>query len=261
MRTQCSYPLTWWMSGENKSSSERKSAVSPRRIGLYFTLLAFFGPAFALIYWFPTIYPSFQIWGMVWWFYYSLDYGGWYLDYYWFFYIIAHSVLYTFLRPAFVYQMVRLYQGKSTKKQTLLVGLFVELQPLIIDVPEILIDEHAFYSIHLPIPLLLLAGIIVMRYKSFPTRTKSWLVDEQTSSNWWGSEKKDDAKTRFLKGVTINKVLETILIAEIILLIFGGLIVTMFYPWQYQVFYGEALPIYILITGLLFLMTRPVKTE
>jgi hypothetical protein len=68
--------------GRENDSSSKKNIVSLRRIGFYFTVLAFFGPAFALINWVPPSYPRFQIWGMLWMFYYSIDFGGWHLDFF-----------------------------------------------------------------------------------------------------------------------------------------------------------------------------------
>lgn len=244
---------------ESKGLPAEGESVSARLVAFYFTLLAVFGPAFLLMWWFPPSNPSFEMWGMIWELYYSSEYGRWYFDNYWLPFIIANSIMYTFLRPVFAYQMVRLYQGKSTMKQTLLVGLFIELQTLIIDIPMILIMHRGLYLIHIPIPILLLAAIIMMRYKPPSPRTKSWVEDEQEHSDWLDVEKKIIAKTRDLRGVTLNKVLETILIAEIILLIFGGLIVAIVGSWQFQAFYGQALPSYILITGILYLMTLPTK--
>ena len=254
------------MSEEDPSQADENKSVSARQIGFYFILLALFAPAFVLMWWTPPGYPSFSVWGMVWWFYYSPDFGGWYLDIYWPFFVIGQSIMHTFLRPVFAYQMMRVYQGKSDRKQTLRVGLFIELQALIIDIPMILIVNRAFYSIHLPIPLLLIAAALAMRYRPPSTRTTSWVEKEQEGSKWWSSEKNKEAKShlsegraRFFEGVTLNKALETILAAEIILLIIGGLIVSNLDSWQYRAYYGLAVPWFILITGLLFLMTRPMR--
>ena len=252
------------MSEEEVSSVESES-ISSRTIGFYFILLAFFAPAFVQ-YWFVPEYPAFAVWSMLWWFYYSPDVSGLYLDIYWLFFVLGQSIMYTFLRPVFAYQMIRCYQGKSDRRQTLLVGLFIELQALIVDVPMMLIFSEAFYSIHLPIPLLLIAAVLLMRYIPPSPKILSWVEKEQESSKWWNSEKDDEIKSRlskgragFLRGVTLNKVLETILAAEIILLIIGGLIVSNLDSWQYRAYYGLAAPWFILITGLLFLMTRPMK--
>ncbi|MHA1663300.1 MAG: hypothetical protein ACTSVR_08610 [Candidatus Thorarchaeota archaeon] len=248
------------MSEEKEVPPVERKSVSTRQIGFYFILLALFAPAFVLMWWIAPSYPSFSVWGMLWGLWYSVEQGGWYLDSSPVF-IIGQSMMQTFLRPVFAYQMVRLYQGKSDKKQTLLVGLFVELQALIIDVPMILIFNQVFYSIHLPIPLLLLAAVLAMRYWPPSSNEKSWVEEEQERSKWWDSENNDGAKTRYLRGVTLNKVLETILIAEVILLIVGGFIVALIATWQHQAFYAQALPFLILITGLPFLMTRPTKEK
>jgi len=252
------------MTGEDTLPSSKNKAVSARRIGFYFALMAFFAPAFALMYWSPPSYPTFQIWGMLWYLYYSIEQGGWYLDLYSPFFAIGQSMLYTLLRPVFAYQMVRFYQGESDKRQTLLVGLFIELQALILDVPAIL--YHSFYIFHLPIPLLLLAAVLVMRFAPPQPRDISWVEKEQGQSKWWRSEHDDESETRsskararFLSVATLNKVLGTILAAEIILIIIGSLIAVTLDSWPLRYYYGQAVPWFILITGLLFLMTRPLR--
>lgn len=253
--------------GEEEVSSVESESISARRIGFYFILLALFAPAFVQ-YWFVPEYPAFSVWSMLWWFIYSPGFSELYLDFYWVFFVIGQSIMYTFLRPVFAYHMMRCYQGKSDRRQTLLVGLFIELQALIVDVPMMLIFSENFYSMHLPIPLLLIAAILVMRYRPPSPIILSWVEKEQEDSKWWSSEKDDEAKShlsegkaRFLRGVTLNKVLGTILAAEIILLIIGGLIVSNLYFWQYRTYYGQAVPFSILITGILFLMTRPMKEK
>lgn len=165
--------------------------------------------------------------------------------------------------------MVRLYQGKSDKKQTLLLGLLTELQMLIIDVPAMLIlHSGSFIILHLPIPLLFLAAVLVVRFVPPRTRDISWVEKEEESSRWWNSENYDkpkirysEVRARYLSIIMLNKALGTILAAEIILLTIGGLIVTYlgsfslrYYSLRY--YYGQVIPQFILFTGLLFLMTR-----
>ncbi len=252
------------MSEEDKPQSNKIKPVSARQVGFYFTLLVFLAPAFVLNWWFPPDPPVFQIWSMVWMFYYITDLGVWYLNLDYPFFVIGQSIMYTFLRPVFAYQMVRLYQGKSDKKQTLLVGLLTELQMLIIDVPAMLILSYgSFYIFHLPIPLLFLAAVLVMRFVPPRPRDISWVEKEEESSNWWNSENDDKPKTRssevrarYLSITMLNKILGAILAAEIILLIIGGLIVTNLGLWSLRYHYGQVIPQFILFTGLLFLMTR-----
>jgi hypothetical protein len=257
------------MSEEGKPQSNEIKPVSARQVGFYFTLLVFLAPAFILIWWFPPDYPSFQIWSMVWWFDYRIDLDVWYLNLDYPFFAIGQSIMYTFLRPVFAYQMVRLYQGKSDKKQTLLVGLFTELQMLIIDVPAMLIlHSGSFYIFHLPIPLLFLTAVLMVRFVPPRPRDISWVEKEEESSKWWNSENDHEPKTQLskvraqlLSVATLNKVLGTILAAEIILIIIGGLIVIILDSWPMRYYYGQALPWYILITGLLFLVTRPLRRD
>ncbi|MGY5858910.1 MAG: hypothetical protein RTU63_06040 [Candidatus Thorarchaeota archaeon] len=254
------------MSEEEGISSVESESTSAKQIGFYFTILAFYAPAFVLIGGFNPLYPSFSVWGMLWWLRYHVELGGWYLDIYWPFFVIGQSIIHTCLRPVFAYQMMRLYQGKADRRQTLLVGLFIELQALIVDVPMLLLSSEILYSIHIPIPLLLIAAAFVMRFKPPLPRTISWIEKEKEDSEWWSPKKDDDAIShssevisRVFRKITSNKVLETILAAEVILLIIGGLIVSNLDSWQYRAYYALAVPWFILITGLLFLMTRPMK--
>ncbi|MFW9808047.1 MAG: hypothetical protein ACFFE6_01595 [Candidatus Thorarchaeota archaeon] len=254
------------MSEEERTTPNERKTMSARMIGFYFILIAFFAPAFVLMSWILTELPVFAVWGMLWSSGYSVGLGGWYLDIYSPFFVIGQSIMQTYLRPVFAYQMVRFYQGKSDMKQTLLVGLFIELQAIIVDVPMSLIFHQAFYQFHIPIPLLLIAAIITVRYWPAPSRSKSWIEKEQERSKWWSSERVErersrssELRTRFFGGVTPNKVFETIFTAEVILLILGGMIVSILDLDYYRGYYGQAMPQFILIAGLLFLMTRPIS--
>ena len=57
----------------------------------------------------------------------------------------------------------------------------------------------------------------------------------------------------------IYKVLETALVSEIILFIFGGFFVTNFSPYALWVFYGAVIPWSILVTVVLFLIIRHIR--
>ncbi len=58
---------------------------------------------------------------------------------------------------------------------------------------------------------------------------------------------------------TIYKVLETILISEIILFILGGIIVTNMHPIPLQILYWMVIPWSTLISGVLFLAVRHLR--
>jgi hypothetical protein len=165
--------------------------------------------------------------------------------------------------------MFRFYSGESDKKQTLLVGLFIELQGLIVTIPEVLILYSPFYySFLLPVPLSLFTAIIVIRYLPRRLREISWVEKEQEQSKWWSREaereletRRSKTKTKFLTVANFNKILGLTLIAEISVLIIGGVYAVIINSYSLREYYGQSVSWFILITGLLFLMTRPVKTE
>jgi hypothetical protein len=59
----------------------------------------------------------------------------------------------------------------------------------------------------------------------------------------------------------IYKVLETALVSEIILFIFGGVFVTSFSPYAMWVFYGAVIPWSILVTIVLLLIVRHIRNR
>ncbi|MGY5858909.1 MAG: hypothetical protein RTU63_06035 [Candidatus Thorarchaeota archaeon] len=237
------------MSEEDPSQADENKSVSARQIGFYFILLALFAPSFVLINWGHPAYPSFSVWGMVWRLYNSVDFGGWYLDYYWPFFVIGQSIQYTLLRPIFAYQIARYYQNKSSKKMTLLIGLIVESQPFVMGLYSTLNLLHLFLEVRLPIPVLLIAAFLVMKFAPPREELESWL-----------DEKKDDSEKMHLSRLDISyKILETVLVSEIILLIWGGLFVFNLSPFSLRIFYWIVLPWLTLITGILFLIVRYLR--
>jgi hypothetical protein len=163
--------------------------------------------------------------------------------------------------------MVRLYQWKS-EKQTLLVGFLIELQVFIISIPESLILFHSFNPFLLPIPLSLLIAFLVVKNAPPERRDISWVEKEQGKAKWWNPETNKEPETRWSRARTqllsvanLNKILGLALVAEIVILIIGGLIATILDSYPLRACYGQSVPWFILITGLLFLMIYPMKIE
>ncbi|MHA1422914.1 MAG: hypothetical protein ACTSSD_12550 [Candidatus Thorarchaeota archaeon] len=218
------------MSRNETSTTIGNKSVSSREIGFYFAVLAIYGPAFIEISETP---PGFQVWGMLWQLWYN-PYIGWYLEYLWIFSLIAHSIVYTVLRPLFAYQMVRCYQNKSSKKMTLLTGLIVESQPFVIGL---------YIKMN---PFLWQIKFLVMR-----------IVPPREEPDSWLDEKKEDSEKKHSPMLYRSyKILETVLVSEIILLIGGGLYVFNLSPLALRIFYWRLLPWLTLITGILFLIVR-----
>jgi len=100
----------------------------------------------------------------------------------------------TFLRFVFAYMMVRVYQGKSTRKRALVVGVASELQYPVIYLLPILVGVFTPFPVFpiplfLPIPILLLLGFLIIRIRPPAQLPVSWRADDQ--SGWWQEDKND----------------------------------------------------------------------
>jgi len=106
-------------------------------------------------------------------------------------YMLTIVLLLFSLRPVFAYQMVRYYNGKTTKLNTLLVGVASELQILVVanlgmivqlalspDPGKILVPLFG------PIPVLFLTGFVIMRLKPPPEITTPWQPMEERKQRW-----------------------------------------------------------------------------
>ncbi len=98
-----------------------------------------------------------------------------------------------FLRLVFVYQVYKYYLGTTSRKRVVITGILGELQfPLIslLLVPICLLNPGLAVIISIPIPILLIAGLLVLRYIPKPKGTSEWTeLDED--KDWWDKEKKD----------------------------------------------------------------------
>ena len=94
---------------------------------------------------------------------------------------------FTFLRLVFVYQIYRYFCGKATVRNTILIGVLAEIQfpligfvmmPFAIGSPSIAV----FFAI--PVPLLLIIGLIFLRYVPIPQPIDGW-KDLDKGPDWW----------------------------------------------------------------------------
>ncbi len=147
-----------------------------------------------MILWFPLSSSVVHFWGMLWWLTPTLEPSGWDLNWNNPFFIIIRSIVYTLLRPVFAYQMVRFYQNKSSKKLTLLVGLCTELEVVVFGILPVLLVAQPYLELIIPIPFLLLAGILVMRFAPPPQKPELWLEKEEENQTWWNHDVGKDVK-------------------------------------------------------------------
>ncbi len=85
------------------------------------------------------------------------------------------------LRPVFAYQMVRYYNGRTTKMNTLLVGVASELQVLVVTNLMTIVQwvlspyrDEILVPLFGPIPVLFLIGLVIMKLRPPPEITTPW---------------------------------------------------------------------------------------
>jgi hypothetical protein len=98
------------------------------------------------------------------------------------------SIPYTIFRLLFIVMMNRLYNEKSTKLHTFLTGIVGELQYPIIYLVAFFPHyqrwlEEGFFLSMLPIPILLVAGFVIVLLFP-PQKTKLW-KRESSEESWW----------------------------------------------------------------------------
>lgn len=91
----------------------------------------------------------------------------------------------TFLRLVFVYQIYKLYQGRTSRTRTMIVGVASELQMVIIGLLGVIIPVFSLMArFFIPSPLLLLAALVIFRIIPPPQVATPWKQSEGTES-WW----------------------------------------------------------------------------
>jgi hypothetical protein len=90
--------------------------------------------------------------------------------------------------------------------------------------------------------------------------------EEQERSMWWNPTSSNvsdvhpsESKVYTLSVGSLYKILETVLVSEIILFLIGGFLVTNLSPFPLQIMYWVLIPWSIVITGLLFLIVLWLK--
>ena len=97
----------------------------------------------------------------------------------------------TFLRIVFVYQMYRCYRNRTTTKRTLLVGAASELQASLIGNLSMIIPVFSLFSqVFIPIPVLFLAGLVMIKIAPPPQVSIPW-KHQKESESWWAQESED----------------------------------------------------------------------
>ncbi|MHA1904032.1 MAG: hypothetical protein ACXABZ_07130 [Candidatus Thorarchaeota archaeon] len=112
------------------------------------------------------------------------------IDFYNPFVPLIQSLFWAGLRLLFVVMVYRLYKGNTTIRRTIIVGLIGELQPaIVLDLPLFiltLVNPSAVPVVTyvLPVPILLLLGVILIRVLSPPKPPSTW-KDGDDTKHWW----------------------------------------------------------------------------
>ena len=95
------------------------------------------------------------------------------------------------LRPVFAYQMVRYYNGRTTKLNTLLVGVASELLVLVVTNLMTIVQwvlspyrDEMLVPLFGPIPVLFLTGLVIMKLRPLPEITTPWQQMEERKQRW-----------------------------------------------------------------------------
>ncbi|MCK5264062.1 MAG: hypothetical protein KAR03_00510, partial [Candidatus Thorarchaeota archaeon] len=98
-----------------------------------------------------------------------------------------------FLRLVFVYNIYKYYLGATTRKRVVITGILAELQFALISlaiIPFGLSSPGIAAILSIPIPILLIVGLLMLRYIPKPKGISEWTeLDED--KDWWDKEKED----------------------------------------------------------------------
>jgi hypothetical protein len=99
--------------------------------------------------------------------------------------VLIGNLTLTFLRLVVVYQMYKLYLGRTSRKRTLLVGSASELQTATIGILGAIIPVFSLMSrFFIPIPILFMTALIIIKLTPPCEVTTPWKKSEDTES-WW----------------------------------------------------------------------------
>jgi hypothetical protein len=106
-------------------------------------------------------------------------------------YMLTIGLLLFSLRPVFAYQMVRYYKGRTTKLNTLLVGVASELQVLVVTnlmtIGQLVSSPNPsqiLVPLFGPTPVLFLTGLVIMKLRPPPEITTPWQQMEERKQRW-----------------------------------------------------------------------------
>lgn len=159
-----------------------KMSVKPPTITTVMLVIAIFGPVSVNIYLEGGLGSNIYLTGMTWQIIglnlYNVMFGV-------AFFLV--SLPFTFLRLVFVYQVYRYFCGLASRRNTILIGVLAEIQfPLIglIMMPFAIGSPSIAVVLAVPVPLLLIVGVIFLRYVPIPQPIDGW-KELDKGPDWW----------------------------------------------------------------------------
>ncbi len=173
------------MSEEPAIPAAKDKPVNPLVVGIMMALVALLAPLTFSFHDYDGLH--FQVVAVLWIF--SVTPWGTFLETsnHFFFSVLMY---YGFLRLAYAYQMVRLYKARTTKKRTLTLGIVSEL-PMTLPLLEVLImwllNPYGPMVLSGPTLILLIAGILIVRFRPPPESPEIWAKMPEEKP-WWVEE-------------------------------------------------------------------------
>jgi hypothetical protein len=160
--------------------------LSTTRIALILLMIAILGPAYLNVYPRTGFYPSMAVFAMSWQmqdFVTSILFFG--PDF------LLVAALLMFLKFVFVYQIFKYYYRATTKNRVIAIGVISELQLTILGlavIPLTFRTPGLSIMLSIPIPVLLLTGLLMLKFVPVPPLLGDW-GELEKPKEWWNEIK------------------------------------------------------------------------
>jgi len=179
----------WHGRGKPYDSLEiNKMRLAPSYITLILLVVALFAPAYLGIYVQSDGSLFFNLFGMT----YQISVLN-ISDYFFGVFFFLFGGLFMCSRLVFVYQIYKFYLLRTTKSRVVIWGILGELQFTLISLlilPFGLVIPSIAVLIPIPLPFLLITGLLLLRFIHRPERKPGWMELEE-EKDWWEKEKEE----------------------------------------------------------------------
>ncbi|MGY5865369.1 MAG: hypothetical protein RTV41_12260 [Candidatus Thorarchaeota archaeon] len=166
--------------------------LTPTAITTVMIILAILGPLSINLYPFGGPAGLFYLTGMSWQIS-GLGFGS--VMFSVFFFLVVFP--FTFFRLVYVYMIYKYFRGQTTKKRAVLAGILGEVQlPLIglAIIPIGLVDPMIAVIITIPVPILLIVGLVLIQLVQIPQPIDGWKELDGTQ-DWWNKEQQSSSES------------------------------------------------------------------